>query len=206
MQEKEVYSKKIDSCFLILLVFIFFLLSSLSLFAQENKEVKKLVYEYLNNINEFSSLFIQTNNESLSEGKLFYMDNRLRVDYTSPTKIIIIISEKKAMYYNKDLDEIEYFNPKKSIAKIFFNIFNQIKFFNDAKFSYQENYIQLKKEIIIDEDDKYKLEITFEKNPTLLRNIKIYNDNEIWDYNIINHNFYPGLERKFFSMAKSNFN
>ena len=175
MREKEVYLKKINNFFLIFLIFIFLLLNSFKLFAQENQEIKEVVFQYFDNISEFSSLFLQTNNEDLSEGKLFYMDNRLRVDYTSPSNILIIISEKKAMYYNKDLNEVEYFNPKKSIAKIFFNIFNEKKYFNDAKFSYQKNYIQLQKEIFIDEYEKFNLIITFEKNPTLLRNVKIYN-------------------------------
>jgi outer membrane lipoprotein-sorting protein len=206
MQEKEVYSKKIDNCFFILILLILFLLNSFKINAQENDKIKELVFEYFNNIGEFSSLFLQTNNEDLSEGKLFYIDGRLRVDYTNPTNIIIIISEKKAMYYNKDLEEVEYFNPKKSIAKIFFNIFNQSKYFYDSTISNQKNFIKLNKKIFIDEDEVYKLEIIFEKNPLLLRNLKIYNDNEVWAYSIFNHDFNPGLKRKFFSMANPSLN
>lgn len=200
------YSKKIDNCFFILILLILFLLNSFKINAQENDKIKELVFEYFNNIGEFSSLFLQTNNEDLSEGKLFYIDGRLRVDYTNPTNIIIIISEKKAMYYNKDLEEVEYFNPKKSIAKIFFNIFNQSKYFYDSTISNKKNFIKLNKKIFIDEDEVYKLEIIFEKNPLLLRNLKIYNDNEVWAYSIFNHDFNPGLKRKFFSMANPSLN
>ena len=200
------FLRKIDSYFLNLIVFVFFLLNSPNLSAQKNEDVKVLVFKYFNNIGEFSSLFLQTNNNDLSEGRLYYMDGRLRVDYTNPTNIIIIISEKKAMYYNKDLDEVEYFNPNKSIAKIFFNIFNQSKYFHDANIFVKKNYIKLDKKIFLDGEEEYKLEITFEKNPILLRNLKIYNDNENWAYSIFNHDFNPNLERKFFSMAKPSFN
>ena len=37
---------------------------------------------------------------------------------------IAIIDKNKAMYFNEDLQEIEYFNPKNSIADYFYQIFN----------------------------------------------------------------------------------
>ena len=44
-------------------------------------------------------------------------------------KILIILDENKAMYYNYDLDEDEFFNPKDTSAWFFFEIFKNPKIF-----------------------------------------------------------------------------
>ena len=42
-----------------------------------------------------------------------------------PSKITILLDEKKAMYLNHELEEVEYFNPKNTVGKIVFDIFNK---------------------------------------------------------------------------------
>ena len=78
---------------------------------------------YLDALEEFSASFVEDNNGSIQEGFFYKNKNRIRIDYVSPTKIKIILDKNKAMYLNYDLKEIEYFNPKKTPAKIVFDIF-----------------------------------------------------------------------------------
>ena len=96
-QEKEVSLKKINnfiiSCFF--LIFIFFAFSVNTL---EIENINKKITSYLNNIKEFSSGFIQSNGNTIEEGKLYLKNNRLKIKYTSPTNIIIIINNSQAFY------------------------------------------------------------------------------------------------------------
>ena len=74
-------------------------------------------------IKEFSSRFIQSNGNTIEEGNLYLKNNRLKIQYTDPTNIIIIIAKNKAMYYNQDLEEVQYFDPQNSAAGIFIKKF-----------------------------------------------------------------------------------
>ena len=72
-------------------------------------------------------------------------ENRLRAEYFSPTKFIIIVSKNKAMYYNIDLDEDEFFDPK--IHQLdFFDIFHNPKFFLTVRCSEKMLALPWKKE------------------------------------------------------------
>ena len=51
----------------------------------------------------FSASFIQNDNETLSEGKVYIGEKRVRADYSFPTNILIILDKNKAMYYNYEL-------------------------------------------------------------------------------------------------------
>ena len=118
-QEKEVSLKKVNNFILgcVYLIYIFF---SFSVNALENENINKKITNYLNNIKEFSSGFIQSNGQTIEEGELYLKNNRLKIQYTNPSNIIIIVAENKAMYFNQDLEEVQYFNPHKSIANILF--------------------------------------------------------------------------------------
>ena len=58
------------------------------------------ITQYLESIKSLSVSFIQNEDGQISEGVISIGENRLRVDYFSPTKLIIIVSKNKAMYYN----------------------------------------------------------------------------------------------------------
>ena len=49
----------------------------------------------------------------------YILEQRVRVEYDYPTKILIILDENKAMYYDYELNEDEFFDPKKTIAWFF---------------------------------------------------------------------------------------
>ena len=185
------------------------LVSSIVIFFNTNilfsKEVgKDSVMIYLNEFSkqkEFSATFLQSSDGMIEEGLLHIQNQRLRIEYISPKKILIILAEDKAMYFNKDLEELEYFNPQKNQAKIFFDIFFKKNYFENSLFSEKEKVVELNKKIFLEGSEVIDLKIIFEKKPTLIRKIEIKNNNEVTTYSISDHNFHPSFDKKMFSMA-----
>ena len=198
-QEKEVSLKKINN-FFISYIFIIFIVFSFSVKTLGNENINKKITNYLHSIKEFSSGFIQSNGKTIEEGKLYLKNNRLKINYISPSNIIIIITEKKGMYFNQDLEEVQYFNPRNSIAKIFIQIFFDKYFFNDANFHEKEKSLFINKTIIF-ESQEYNVTIIFEKSPLIIRKIQIQNAGNITTYSILDPNFNPILDDGFFSLV-----
>ena len=90
--------------FFIILITIFFIPYKFSL-AEDDQ---KAALNYLNTLENFSASFLQNDGSNLSEGKIFIGNKRVRAEYFSPEKILIILSEDKAMYYNYELEEDEF--------------------------------------------------------------------------------------------------
>jgi outer membrane lipoprotein-sorting protein len=199
--EKEVLSEKIDKKFLIFLSAFFFLISFHLLGIEASKELKDRVLKYINNIHEFSSDFIQYDDQSLESGSFYIKNKRIRIQYTEPSNIRLILTTNKAMYYNEDLKELEYFNPRNSVAEIFYNIFYLPDFFDNSNFYNNEGYIIMQKLISIKQNDKITIKIFFEKNPLVIRKVEIYQNNQVLTFGIINPNHNPSLDDKFFSMV-----
>ena len=105
---------------LIFFITIFFLLFFKSALGVDDKN---RVLNYLKSLKNFSASFIQNDGVSLSEGKVYIGEKRVRAEYLSPTKILIVLDNDKAMYYNYDLEEDEFFNPKNTNAWFFYDIF-----------------------------------------------------------------------------------
>ena len=104
------------------------------------------------------------------------------------------------MYFNVDLDEVEYFNPKKTMVFLFYDIFNNRSFLKNAIFKSSSDQITLEREIEI-ENGSANIKIVLENNPLVIKKIIIdYNENLI-KFNIISPDFNPKLEKKFFSMV-----
>ena len=161
---------------------------------------KNSLNDYIKKSNEFSAQFIQASNESLSDGFLYLDRERIKIEYINPSKITIILTESKAMYFNHDLNEVEYFNPTKTIGNIFYQIFYDNNFFNKTQLMIQTNSITAIKNIRIDEEEVV-LSIYFEQNPLILRKIEIKKNNENIIFSILNINHNPNFDKKFFSMT-----
>ncbi len=155
---------------------------------------------YFNTLNNFSASFIQSNDSDLQEGFFYKEDSRIRIDYMHPSKITILLDEKKAMYLNHELEEVEYFNPKNTVGKIVFDIFNNnfLEGFQKAEFgdNFAIFYLDYK-----DEDYFYIIEITFELNPLQIRMVKFDNQEEKFSFGLKDHNFNNSFNKNFFSMA-----
>ena len=181
-------------------VCIFFFIKAV--FADE-KEINNII-NYLGDLKLFSSSFIQDDGESISEGEIFIGLKRVRVEYKTPSKILIILEKDKAMYYNYDLDEDEFFNPKDTAAWFFFDIFNNPEIFYESTLIKEKNYIVIKKEEN-NEIGEYNLKVYFENNPLLIRKIALnYQDTQLV-LSIFNHTYNKEYDKNFFKLINPTF-
>jgi len=183
--------------YLYLIFFIFFLFS-FKIYSKTNDKTK--VLNYLNSLQNFSASFLQNDGESLSEGKVYIGKNRVRAEYISPVKILIVLDENKAMYYNYELEEDEFFNPKNTNAWFFYDIFRNPIFFEDAKIEFKSNELIIKKNGFDQEQRKYLLRIFFENNPLVLRKIDVRINNENLTLSIYNHKYNEQLNKDLFKL------
>jgi len=205
MRGKEVFLKKINKIFIILFCGYMINLHILTEVVASENNLKKNIINYFKNIDEFSSLFFQSSAKGIEEGELFLKNKRIRIQYLLPSNILIIVAEKKAMYFNQDLEEVEYFNPQKTIANVFFKFFYDQSFFDNSVFKEKENSIIIEKNIKFDNDEIF-MKIYFEKSPLILRKLEIKNIDGITSYSIVNPNFNPILNKKLFSLANPTLN
>ena len=192
------FLKKNDN-FLIVFIVLFSIFYSYDSFAEEKIDKDK-IFDYLENINEFSASFIQIQENDVSEGLLYIGFERLKLEYTSPSELIFILKKNRGMLYNPDLKEVQYFNTKNSAGQIFFDLFYNKNFFEDSKIISNSQEITVDKEIDFD-DSKYKINILFENFPLNLRKISVDNSDTVTFFSITNHNYNPKLDKKIFSLA-----
>ena len=160
------------------------------------------ISNYFFKINNFTSNFIQSDSDGIQEG-IIYLSNkvkRIKIHYTEPSNIVFILKNNKAMYYNVDLEEVEYFNTKNSIADIFFKVFYNKEFFYNSAIIEKKNTIEIKKTIIVNEEEREIL-IFFEKNPLIIKQIKIKEGEGYRVMTFINPNFNTSFRENFFSIA-----
>ena len=198
-QAKEVFLKQINRRILIPFFFLgaLFCLQAL---AKDLILTKTSLNDYIRTSNEFSAQFIQASRESLSDGFLYLDRERIKIEYIKPNKISIILTQSKAMYFNHSLDEVEYFDPTKTIGNIFYQIFYNNNFFDETKLTIKMNSIIAEKNITVDEEDVI-LNIYFEKKPLTLRKIEVKKKDENIIFSISNINYNPNFDKNFFSMA-----
>ena len=195
MLEKDTYSKKIKFKNLFFFLFIFFNFKNAL-----GEEVKKNIVDHINSLTNFSAKFIQSNESGIEEGIIYIGENRIKVEYKLPSKVTIIMDERKSMYFNKDLQEVEYFNTKKSEANIFFQILKNKNFLDDAEIKDGKKNIIVKKKYKFDEII-YFAELIFEQNPYLLRKIKVSFNENYYTISFFNHSFNQDFRKNFFSLV-----
>ena len=162
---------------------------------------KKILTEYFLDFSEFSSSFLQSDQETNEEGKLYIKNQRLRIEYTKPSNIIVVIAKNKAMFYNKDLEEVEYFNPSKTVAEIFYDIFYNKNFFDEANFKLKNHLISIDKKVEVKKDIILDINIIFETKPLTIRKITVKENGQTTSYFLLNPEFFLDVDDKFFSMA-----
>ena len=172
----------------------------LSFKVDSNTNIKIKILDYLNSLQYFSASFIQNDNETLSEGKVYIGKKRVRADYLSPSKILIILDEDKAMYYNYELEEDEFFNPKNTNAWFFYNIFRNPYFFEDSKIIVKDKEIILKKTGFDNEENKYLINVYFENSPVILRKIEVFINDAFLQISIFDHNYNEDFDKNFFKL------
>lgn len=198
MWGKEVFLRKTFNLKILKLVFVLIFFSS-PIKSDENTYLKD-ASTYLGNLDEFSSSFLQIQNNEISKGLLFLKGNRLRIEYTSPSNIIFVLKNNRVMYFNAELQEVQYFSPKNTIGQFFIDLFNKENFLLNSQTSHGKGYFIVFKEIVF-EKEKHQVEIYFEEKPLQLRKFQIINNEGITTFSILNPNFNPNLNNKIFSLA-----
>ena len=186
--------KKYLSYFYIILFLI------LSYKAESNTDIKIKILDYLNSIQNFSASFIQNDNETLSEGMVYVGETRVRAEYLFPSKILIVLAEDKAMYYNYELEEDEFFNPKNTNAWFFYDIFRNPYFFENSKITVKNEEVIIQKSGVNNEESKYSINVYFENNPVILRKIEVFINDEFFQMSIFNHNYNMDFDKNFFKL------
>ena len=146
MQEKEMYLLRINKKKLIFLLFFLFIVFLLPNQSNGNQTIiSSKISNYFFKINNFASKFIQSDSDGIQEGNIYLSNKvkRIKIHYNEPSNIVFILKNNKAMYFNVDLEEVEYFNTKNSIADIFFNVFYDEEFFFNSTIIEKENTLEI---------------------------------------------------------------
>tara|TARA_B100000575_G_scaffold272153_1_gene254034 strand:+ start:788 stop:1381 length:594 start_codon:yes stop_codon:yes gene_type:complete len=178
--------------------FIIIFLFSPQVLSNTNDKSKAL--DHLNSLKYFSASFLQSIGDELSEGKVYIGKKRVRAEYFSPSKILIILDEDKAMYYNYELEEDEFFNPKNTNAWFFYDVFRNPVFFEDGAIEEKNNELTIEKIGLDSEDRRYKIKVIFEKNPLILRAIEVLVNGDLIKLSIYNHNYNEIFKKNFFKL------
>ena len=157
------------------------------------------IFNYNNELKNSSAKFMQTNTNHIQEGVIFFGNERIKINYNNPEKLTIILSDKKGVYINHELQESEFFITKKSYIKNFFDIIhnkNHLK-----KLSVEEVFDQ----IVISEDADldntfYTIRLIYENDPIKLRRLEIIGSEEKIQMGFFNHNKENIFDKNFFSM------
>jgi outer membrane lipoprotein-sorting protein len=191
MRAKDKFLEKIN-----LIILIFILCSAHNLNAEN---IYKKIFNYNNSLKNSSVNFIQTNPNQIQEGVIFFGDNRIKISYKKPQKLTIILSEKKGMYINHDLEEVEFFITKKSYVKVFFDIFHKKNHIETMVVEKSNNQIKISEKSQID-SDFFSISVVYENGPIKLRRLEIISDDEKIYMGFFDHKNEKVFDRKFFSM------
>ena len=197
MQVKDMFLRNERYLLHLIIAIIIFLTTSK---AHPNPDDKTIILKHLNSLKDFSASFIQNDRENLSEGKVYIGKKRVRIEYFTPTKILIILDESKAMYYNYELDEDEFFNPKNTNAWFLYDIFNNPFFLEKSLIKNKDNQLIIQKNDVDNEENKYTIKIFFEKNPLVLRKLEVIINKELLTLSIYNHNYNEEFDNDFFKL------
>ena len=185
--------------FLITIIFLFFVKT---VYATDDKNA---VLNYLKSLKNFSASFVQNDGINLSEGRVYIGEKRVRAEYLSPTKILIVLDDDKAMYYNYDLEEDEFFNPKNTNAWFFYDIFRNPYFFEESSLKLKNNELKIEKIGVDIDEKKFVIKVYFEKNPLVLRAVEVLFNNEFLKLSIYNHTYDEEFDKNFFKLINPKF-
>ena len=157
------------------------------------------IFKYNDELKNSSANFIQTSVTHLQEGVIFFGGERIKINYNNPEKLTIILSEKKGVYINHELEESEFFITKKSYIKIFFDIFHKKNRLKDMAIKETANQIKISEKTHLD-NTLLTISLVYENNPIKLRRLEIISDDEKTQMGFFDHNKKNIFDKKFFSM------
>lgn len=163
-----------------------------------NAEVNKSqILNYNSELKNSSALFIQSAGQNLSEGEIFFGNNRIKINYILPEKLTIVLSKKKGMYVNHSLEETEFFDTKNSYIRFFFKMIEGNEFFEKTKIT--KNFIEITDSFDLD-NKQYQIKTIYEKSPLKLRKFIITENKQTTEIGFFNHKKTEKLKKNFYSM------
>ena len=177
--------------YLFFLIFIFF---SQPLVAETTSSK---ILNYNESLINSSAFFLQNDGKEIQEGEIYFGTDRIKINYKTPKKLTLILSEKKGIYINHYLKESQHFNTNKSFIKIFFKILKSNEFAKNPKI--EENFIKINDSFVLD-DIYYQITVLYENKPIKIRKIIILENNQNLEISFFDHNNLEFFDKKFFSM------
>ena len=157
------------------------------------------IFNYNNDLKNSSANFIQTNVNQIQEGVIFFGDERIKINYNNPEKLTIILSDKKGVYINHELQESEFFVTKKSYIKNFFDIIHNKNYLKKISIEEVFDQIVINEETYL-ENTFYTIRLVYENDPIKLRRLEIISSEEKIQMGFFNHNKENIFDKNFFSM------
>ncbi len=173
---------------LVIIYFLTYLLSINFVFAENNfsnkeKEIIKKVNKYFFELKTIKSNFIQYSDfdGSTAEG-IFYIlkPNKLRFEYTTPFKNLLITNGKITTFYEMDLDEISNIPTTNTPLSFLLQEKQNLETINSNILAIEENEdknLVIKTENIQDKN-KYFIDYIFDKNIENLKGINFMDKNQ----------------------------
>ena len=192
MRAKDKFLEKINT---LIFIIIFFISHNL---CAEN--IYEKIFNYNSALKNSSADFIQTNTNYLQEGVIFFGDKRIKINYNKPQKLTIILSEKKGVYINHDLEETEFFLTKRSYIKVFFEIFYKKNYLKNMIIDNSNGQIEISEKTELD-DSWFDIRLIYENDPIKLRRLEIINNDENIQMGFFNHSIEDTFDKNFFSMV-----
>ena len=190
---------RVKDRFLEKISFLIFICMSCFSHHLQAENIYEKIFNYNEGLKNSSASFIQTDLNQPQEGIIFFGDDRIKISYTKPQKLTIILSKKKGMYVNHNLKESEFFVTKNSYIKFFFDFFqnkNQIK---NMVVKQSSGQIEIREKIAL-ENTFFNIKVIYENEPIKLRRLEIVGNDEKIQMGFFEHNKEDIFDKNFFTM------
>jgi outer membrane lipoprotein-sorting protein len=176
-------------------------------FGQNSLELKQ-IESYLNNIKNLSAKFVQeTSDGNIVEGKFFLSrPGKMRIEYATQPKIIIVVNGSVLSYYDVELDEISHLSTNTTPASFLTrpNISFDAKDVEITDFKKSANQIKVS---VMKKNRKEagEFSLVFALNPLRFLKMEVKNDlNQIIGVTLLDTDFSSDISDKMFILKKAN--
>ena len=163
------------------IIFFFSILFTMSAYSKPQDKIIVDIENYLTSIKTIQSTFTQINPDNqIRKGSIFVdKPDRMRVEYYTPSKELILLNSDLIMHYDFDLDETNYINKEDFLLDILSsNNFRITKHCKVKSVNYNNNQAQISFYLKNDKE-KRLISMIFKLNPITLKSIIIDHGNNI---------------------------
>ena len=201
-----------NKLYIIFTLFSIFLISlETAAFAKDTEDEKsiKRAQQYFNNLRSIEANFTQTDSSNQTrEGKFFLSrPNKLRLDYNTPQKEMIMLSEDMFIHFNEELSEVSYLSagqfPISFLSRRDLDLKKDAKILNIIQ---NNSTLSLELELPTKEEYKPRLTLGFDKNPFNLKSIVVQEpDGKTVLLELVSAKYNTDIDNKTFEFKNPNF-